>query len=152
MGAELEKVKRANDGRRTPPATSDRPLQLQRMHGEALTKEIKRTRRRIELLDSKVELLLESEAQDLRQRADMVLHAMPDNGPEDSPRLLENSPHIAELKQLVASRETALQQAKDQEEQLHVELAAMQKALETANIAAAVMEQKMNLLHSREDV
>lgn len=145
---ELEAVQRANDGKRTPPANAQRPLELQRMHGEALAKEIERTRRRIELLDYKVEQL-ESEAQDLRQRANLVLSAMPDKELEGVPNSPEASARISELQQVVAIRQASLHEFKREEDQLQGEVAKAQKDLETANVETAVMERKMRLLQSR---
>jgi len=148
---EIEEVKRASDGRRTPPSTSERPLELQKMHGEALAKEIERTRKRIELLDAKVEQL-ESEMKDIRQRANMVLRAVPDREIGGTPNSPEAAARIADLQAQVAEREAALKEAKKEEERLQEELATVQKALEAANVEARVMEQKMSLLQSRTEI
>lgn len=149
---ELEEVKRAsNEGRRTPTgaAASAKPLEMQRMQGEALAKEIDRTKQRIGLLDAKIEQL-EKEAKDIRERANLVLQAVPDRelGGGD-PETPEASARLAELQDLVSDRETALLEAKRDEERLQDELTQAQQALDAAKVDAAVMEQKMRLLQSR---
>lgn len=115
-----------------------------RLHGEALAKEIGRTRQRVKLLDAKI-AQLEEEATDIRQRANLVLRAVPETpGGEET-----SEGDDKELRELLGSRQAELQIAKHTEEALGEELAKFQQALDAAKVEAAVMEQKMKLLKIR---
>lgn len=125
-------------------AVAGREQEDQRLHGEQLGKDSTRARRRLELIEEHARSL-QLETDDIRQRsAALALRATPGNR-DGSPQ----SEHLVELQRVVQQLTRELQAARLSEDSLREENADAQKALDDNRVEAAVMEQKMKLLQSR---
>jgi len=131
--------------RKSSGASSEREHAAELLRKDSLTKELDRSKRRLEFLENKI-LQLEDEDRDIRQRASLVqgFGASAPDGSPDSERA-----DMAQLQEIVQHRQLQLQRLKRQEEALQDEMEGAQLTLEAANVEASVLQQKMKLLHSR---
>ncbi|CAK9006553.1 Putative glucose-6-phosphate 1-epimerase [Durusdinium trenchii] len=112
-------------------ADSSREVRELQQHQEFLEKECVRSERRIIILDEKIDSL-SKEAEDLRQRATVVLSALPDAQDSEACGLQHKQRQVQELR-----REQA---------QLQKEQEAADQEFEAAKVEASVLERKIRSL------
>jgi len=112
--------------------------------GDALAKELRRSKRRVDSLDGHIQQLRQA-VDDIRQEASMTVEEIP------SPVRSQHVPSalLTELQEAVQHRQEEVQQMQQSEERLRRERDESRKALEAAKVQTAVIESKMRLVRSR---
>eukprot|EP00930_Biecheleria_cincta_P056367 TRINITY_DN42505_c0_g1_i1.p1 TRINITY_DN42505_c0_g1~~TRINITY_DN42505_c0_g1_i1.p1 ORF type:complete len:620 (+),score=166.10 TRINITY_DN42505_c0_g1_i1:28-1860(+) len=108
-----------------------------------ISKERVRTERRISVLEEKI-ASLNKEADDIRQRASLVLRSVP-----DVPNGVGHSPQASEWQRAVHDSQQKLQEKRREEAVLTEEQGIVQREHEALQVEASVWEQKLQLLHGR---
>lgn len=129
----MEEVLEGLKNSHSATANSSRELRELQRDQEFLEKECIRTERRIIILDEKIESL-SKEAEDLRQRAAVVMSALPD------------APADHEVSYLHMQRQRQVQELRREQSQLQREQEAAEQELEAAKVEASVLEHKIRSL------
>jgi len=109
--------------------------------GDTLAKELRRSQRRVDSLDGKIQQLRQV-VDDIRQEASMMVEDIP--GPARSQHV--PSALLTELQEAVQHRHQQVQQMQESEERLRRERSEARKALEAAKVQTAVLEAKLRLV------